>query len=243
MPAGSVALVTGGSRGIGRATAIRLARDHGNVAVSYRSARAAAEEVAAEVEGAGAECQLLEVDLVDARAGHDLVAQVLERFGRLDVVVNNAGIAERRDLLSMDVESWERTIAVNLSSVFGVLQAAAQAMMGGGGSIVNVGSPAASNGGITGPHYAAAKAGLVGLTASAARSLAPHQIRVNLVEPAFVETDMVLGLVHDDPSLQLLSPLGRRGRPDEAAEAIAFLCSPAASYVSGARLSVSGAAT
>lgn len=238
-PEGRVALVTGGSRGIGRATAIRLARDHAAVAITYRSAEDAARSAAAEIEAAGAQSLVIECDLAEPAVGSKLVSDVVSAFGRIDSVVNNAGTAERHDFLDLDLAAWRHALDVNLTSVFVIAQAAAREMVGRGGSIVNVGSPAATDGGGTGAHYAASKAGLIGLTAHATRALGRHHIRVNIVDPYAIDTDMMRGAAGTGPIVPP-SPMGRLGGPDEAAEVIAFLCSPAASFVSGVTIRVSG---
>jgi 3-oxoacyl-[acyl-carrier protein] reductase len=239
-----VALVTGGSRGIGRAIAIRLAEDHDAVVVTYRSDSSGAESTAEEIKARQARADTVRSDFSDPEVASVAVHHVLDRFGRVDTVVNNAGIAQKATVMDMTLESWLATINTNLTAPFLVLQLAAQAMVsaGKGGSIVNLGSPAGLQGGVTGPHYAASKGGLIGLTVNAAKELAPFGIRVNLVEPMVVETDMVPPRSDDAAYLPTL-PMGRRGRPEEVAEVVAFLCSPAASYVSGARIAVSGSAT
>lgn len=238
----SVALVTGGSRGIGRATAERLALDFAVVGVAFRSARDDADAVAGAIRAAGATPMLLQGDLADLGQAAALVEAVVAEHGRIDALVNNAGIASPASFLELSLDEWERTIAVNLSAAFLLLQAAARSMAAaGGGAIVNVGSPAGLDGSVTGAHYGASKAGLLGLTVSASKSLAPLGIRVNIVEPMYVETDMVRDIAASS-SLPLVPSMGRRGNPAEVAEVIAFLVSPAASYVSGARVAVSGAA-
>lgn len=238
-----VALVTGGSRGIGAATAVRLAADHDVVVLTYARSAAAA---AAVVDAIGPAACAIEADLRDPSAGPELVDEVVDRFGRLDAVVNNAGVADRRPFLDLDLDTWQEALDVNLTSAFLVLQAAARAMVavGEGGAIVNVGSPAATDGGSTGAHYAASKAGLLGLTAHAAKALAPHGIRVNLVEPMAIDTEMMRAAAGAGSGGVVVppSPMGRLGTPAEAAELIAFLCSPAASFVSGQRIAISGAA-
>lgn len=184
---------------------------------------------------------MLQRDLADPDVAAMLIDDVVGQLGRIDALVNNAGIAEPTAFFDIHRDLWDRTIALNLTTPFLLLQSAGRAMAGnGGGSIVNVGSPAGLDGSVTGAHYGASKAGLLGLTVSAAKSLAPVGVRVNIVEPMFVDTDMVRGIA-EASSLPLVAALGRRGRPEEAAEVIAFLCSPAASYVSGARIAVSGA--
>lgn len=239
---GSVALVTGGSRGIGRATAERLALDYAVVAIVFHTANHEADAAADAIRAAGASPMLLRRDLADRAQAISVVEAVVAETGRIDALVNNAGIAEPTPFLEMDHELWDRTIALNLSSAFVLLQAAARSMVSnGGGAIVNVGSPAGLDGSITGAHYGASKAGLLGLTISAAKSLAPLGVRVNIVEPMYVDTDMVRD-ISASSSQPLIPSMGRRGDPSEAAEVIAFLCSSAASYVSGARVAVSGAA-
>lgn len=241
-PGGRVALVTGGSRGIGRAIAVRLAQDHEAVLFTYRVDAEAARTVVQEVEASNGRAEAFCCDLAQSDNAIELVRYALHTFGRLDTVVNNAGIAHRRSLLEMELADWHDTMNTNLTASFLIMQSAARAMVaaGRGGSIVNIGSPAGSQGGVTGAHYAASKGGLIGMSATAAKELAPYGIRVNIVEPVFVETDMVRTLLEDDPTLVLKSPMGRRGTPGEVADVVAFLSSPAASYVSGARVSVSG---
>jgi NAD(P)-dependent dehydrogenase (short-subunit alcohol dehydrogenase family) len=240
-----VALVTGGSRGIGRAAAIRLAAEHSVVVLTYTQAVDAAQSAAAAIEERGAAAHVIRADLGRPEAGAELVAEVLAQRGRLDTVVNNAGVAPRRTLSELDLELWSQALAVNLTAPFQIIRAAAAAMIevGAGGAIVNVGSPAARNGGATGPHYAASKAGLIGLTASTSRALAPHGIRVNLVQPLAIDTDMMRGVgAAVGAAVTPPSPMHRFGTPEEAAEVIAFLCSPAASFVSGVSIDISGAA-
>jgi 3-oxoacyl-[acyl-carrier protein] reductase len=238
-----VAIVTGGSRGIGRATAIRLAADFDVVALTYRSAAPEAASAAEAVTAAGAEALVLQCDLADPVEARAIVDRVARETGGVDAVVNNAGGAVRRTFAELELDRWQETLTINATSVFCVMQAAAAVMeRRGGGAIVNIGSPAARTGGILGAHYSAAKGALVGLSMQAAKELAPHGIRVNVVEPALIETELVLDLLTDQPDLRLMPPLGRRGQPEEAAEVIAFLCSPKASFVSGAVVAVSGAA-
>lgn len=239
---GSVAVVTGGSRGIGRATAERLAADFSVVAIVFRSAGADAESAAESIRAAGATPMLLQRDLADQQQAAALLETVLAQHGRIDALVNNAGIATPAAFFDLTVEEWGRTVALNLTCAFLLMQAAARSMVeSGGGAIVNVGSPAGLDGSVTGAHYGASKAGLLGLTVSASKSLAPLGVRVNIVEPMYVETDMVRAVAASS-SLPLIPSMGRRGSPMEVAEVIAFLLSPAASYVSGARVAVSGAA-
>lgn len=239
----TVALVTGGSRGIGRAAAIRLAADFDVVALTYRSAADEAASAADVIVAAGATAIVVQCDLADPAAASELVEQVQHDVGGIDAVVNNAGGAAHRAFADLELELWQQTMSVNATAPFCIMQAAARVMAArGGGSIVNIGSPAGRTGGLLGAHYSAAKGALIGLTMQAAKELAPQGIRVNLVEPALIATELVLDLIKDNPDLSLMPPMGRRGQPEEAAEVIAFLCSAKASFVSGAVVAVGGAA-
>lgn len=236
-----VALVTGGSRGIGRAIALRLAEDHAAVAITFRQARDEADEVVELIEARGGAGLAIEADFSDPTVGEQVVSAVAARFDRIDSLVNNAGGVTRRAMRALSVDEWCEAIMVNLTGAFTMMRAVIPHMSADpGGSIVNVGSPASLRGGVLGVHYSAAKAGLVGLTVQAARELTASGIRVNVVEPAAVETDMVRELLADDDQLRIVPAMGRRGTPEEIAAVVGFLCSPAASYVSGAVIAVSG---
>ena len=235
---GKVAIVTGATRGIGRACAIALAREGADVLVSGRDA-AAGETACAEIAALGRRASFHAADLSQVSAARSVVDAALAEFGTVDVLINNAGVFERAPVLDLDEDGWDRVLDVNLKGAFFCAQAAARAMLGRGGAIVNVASDAAWSGGLNPcAHYAASKAGLVSITRSMAKELAAHDIRVNALAPGMIETDM--GGDAGSALVGLQIPLGRYGTPDEVAAAAVFLASAEASYVTGAVLNMSG---
>ncbi len=241
----NVALVTGGSRGIGRAISLALADAGFAVAINYARGRDDAEAVAEAIRKAGGTAQALAADVSDRHAVEGLFAAIDARFGRLDVLVNNAGIGQRiESITSIDDETWRRTLAVNLDGAFYCLRAAIPRLRAaGGGRIVNISSGAAHTGGAIGAHYAASKAGLLALTAKAARELARDGIVVNAVLPSVIETEMLDAVVPETGARQRLAaqfPIGRFGRPEEVAAVVRFLCTEAPAYMTGEFLSLRG---
>ncbi|HEV8359194.1 MAG TPA: SDR family NAD(P)-dependent oxidoreductase [Candidatus Thermoplasmatota archaeon] len=231
----SVALVTGASRGIGAATALALARDGHDVLVHYHASKAGAEVTAAEVGKRGRRALLHQADVGDARACEAMVAAAERALGPLDVVVANAGVYERRQLPEVSLELWDRTLRTNLSGAFHTIRPALPGMVARGrGSIVVVSSILGAMGSNQGAHYAASKAGLLGLTKSLAKELAPRGVRVNAVAPGAIETDILRADTPEQRARRLDAiPMRRVGQAEEVAEVIAFLASARASFVTG----------
>ena len=237
---GQTALVTGASRGIGRAVAGELAAAGAEVAVNYaRSADEAAAVVAA-IEAAGGRAYALPADVSDAAAADGLVKAVLERSGRVDVLVNNAGIARDGLLMRMKTDDWQAVLNLNLSGVFYCTRAVARAMLKQRrGRIVNITSVVGLMGNAGQANYAAAKAGVIGLTRSTAREFASRGITVNAVAPGFISTDMTAGLASD--AIVAAIPMGCFGTPQQVASAVRFLVADtAADYITGQVLQVDG---
>lgn len=237
-----VALVTGSSRGLGRATALRLARDGHAVAVHYARGEVAAAEVVAAIAEAGGRAEAFGADVADPDACADLVQRVVGAFGRLDVLVNNAGVTRDTLALRMKREDWDVVIATDLSSAFHLSKAALRGMLRAGwGRIVNVASVVALMGNVGQANYVAAKAGLIGLSKALAREYAGKGVTVNAVAPGFIESDMTAGLAAELRDAYLAQiPARRFGRPEEVAAAIAYLASDDAGYVNGQTLTVDG---
>jgi len=237
-----VALVTGGADGIGRATALALARAGHRVAVCYRSDKEGATETAAAAREAGAEALALPADVIDPGALDEAFKEVEATWGPVQILVNNAGVTQDGLILRMADAQWSDVLRTNLDGAFFAIRRAAPGMVKGRfGRIVNVGSVSASTGAGGQANYAAAKAGLIGLTRSVARELASRKITCNLVAPGPIDTAMLGALPAErKEELARLTALGRLGTPEEVAAAIAFLCSEAAGYITGAVVPVDG---
>jgi 3-oxoacyl-[acyl-carrier protein] reductase len=238
-----VALVTGASRGIGRAIAVALGRDGLYVVVNYTANEAEGAETLRLVQTAGGVGALCRFDVSDPDAVETQVKALAAEHGRIDVLVNNAGIAIDGLLLRTKREDWARTLDVNLSGAFHLCKATARYLLKSeSGRIVNISSVVGEQGNAGQVSYAAAKAGLIGLTKTLARELASRAITVNCVTPGFIETDMtqkhVTGPARDALLQQI--PLGRIGKPEDVAEAVRFLVSPDASYITGQVVRVNG---
>ncbi|WP_322489456.1 3-oxoacyl-ACP reductase family protein [Chloroflexus sp.] len=239
---GQVAIITGGARGIGRTTTIELAAAGARVLINYQRSAAAAEALAAEIVANGGEAFAYQANVADEQAVERMVDAALERWGRIDVLVNNAGITADAPLARLRPEQWQQVIETDLTSVFLCCRAAVPIMRAAGyGRIVSVSSLAALAGNVGQTNYAAAKAGIIGLSRSLAREVARDGITVNVVAPGYIETDMVETVPEALRAWALQAiALGRFGRPEEVAAAIRFLVSPRASYITGHILTIDG---
>jgi 3-oxoacyl-[acyl-carrier protein] reductase len=242
---GKVALVTGASRGIGAAIALKLASYGAAVAVNYAGSCDAATAVAEKIEATGGTALALQADVSDPGAATGLVEVTIAELGGLDIIVNNAGITRDGLLVRMSDEDWAAVINTNLSGVFNVTRAATRHLMKQrSGSIINITSVVGIAGNAGQANYSAAKAGVIGLTKSVARELAPRGIRVNAVAPGFIETDMTAKLPENIRAATVGEiALGRFGSTEDVANAVAFLASDDAGYITGTTLAVDGGMT
>ena len=240
---GKVALVTGASRGIGRAIAVALAKGGASVALNYAGNEAAAAEALALCQQAGAaRAKLYKFDIADPAACTKAVDEVVADMGGLHILVNNAGIALDGLVMRVKDDDWNRQIQVNLTGTFNLIRAATRPLMKAkGGAIVNVSSVVGEMGNAGQAAYSAAKAGQIGLTKSVARELASRNVRCNAVTPGYIETDMTAGIAEAGKQRLLEAiPLARLGTADDVANAVAWLASDQASYVTGEVLRVNG---
>lgn len=237
---GKVALVTGASRGIGRATALALASEGAAIVVNYASSSSAATEVVEQIEANGGRAIAFKANVANSDEVDQLIAATMEKFGRIDVLVNNAGITRDTLLLRMKLEDWQAVIDLNLTGVFLCTRAVSKIMLKQkSGRIINITSVAGQMGNAGQSNYSASKAGVIGFTKTVARELAPRAITVNAVAPGFITTDMTEGL-KSDPILKMI-PLARYGQPEEVAGMIQFLASSsAAAYITGQVFNVDG---
>ena len=239
---GKTALVTGGSRGIGRAIAVRLAEQGADVAFSYRGNEAAAKETAAAIEAFGRKAVTIQADHSQPEAGDIVVKAALEAFGKIDILVNNAGITRDDLIMRMSLEAWQSVIDTNLSGAFHAIKAVTRPMLRAkGGRIINITSVSGQAGQMGQANYSSAKAGLIGLTKATARELASRNITCNAVAPGFVLTELTKDLAEPlVAELTARTPLGRFGTTEEIAAAVAFLASDEAAFITGQVLAVDG---
>ena len=237
--AGKVALVTGGARNIGRAISLALAAAGASVAVNTRKSLADGESVVREIRAGGGEAELYAADIADGVAGRAMVAAVVERFGRIDILVLNAAIREHAPFEEISYEDWRRILATDLDSAFVFTQACLPAFKkAGGGCIVTFAGVTALLGLKGRPHVAAAKHGVVGLTKALAQDLAEFNIRVNCVSPGQIDTSRAAGA--ERPSRITQIPLGRKGTSFEIAGMVRALCGPAGTYMTGQTIHING---
>ena len=238
----SVALVTGGSRGIGRAICLELARQGAAVAVNYAGNEQAAQETVEACRALGVQAEAFQADVSDPAACESLIAQVKERFGRLDILVNNAGVTRDGLLMTAKPEDFDKVLDTNLKGAYFCMKAAAKVMMRQRyGRIVNLSSVVGLRGNPGQTGYAASKAGILGLTKAAAKELASRNITVNAVAPGFIETDMTAVLPEKAKTAMLATiPMAAPGQPEDVARAAAFFARPESAYITGQVLCVDG---
>ena len=239
---GKAAVVTGGSRGIGRAIVLRLATQGADVAFSYRGNEAAAREVTAAVEALGRRAIAVQGDAAQPDAAEALVKAALDGFGKVDILVNNAGITRDDLIMRMSLDAWREVLETNLFGAFYAIKAVTRPMLKARqGRIINITSVSGQAGQMGQANYSSAKAGLIGLTKATARELASRGITCNAIAPGFVATELTASLGEDwRTRIKEQTPLGRFGEPEEIAAAVAFLASDEASYITGQILGVDG---
>lgn len=239
---GKTALVTGGSRGIGKAIALELASQGANIVVNYTRNAEMAAEVVREIETIGAKALAVQADVSKSADAESLVDQALTTFGQIDLLINNAGITRDMLLIRMKEEDWDDVIQINLKGAFLMTKLVGKAMLKKkSGKIVNITSVVGVMGNAGQANYAASKAGLIGLTKSAAKEFAPRGITVNAVAPGFIRTDMT-DAISDEMKAKYAEaiPLGAMGEAEDIARTVAFLCSEGARYITGQVLLVDG---
>jgi 3-oxoacyl-[acyl-carrier protein] reductase len=239
---GKIALVTGGSRGIGRSIVLQLVESGAAVAFTYRSRKEEADSLVAEIQSKGGKAVAFQSDAANTAQSNDVVQAVIKDFGRLDILVNNAGVTKDGLLMRMSEQDWDDVIATNLKSVFNFTKAACRQMMGQqAGKIINISSVVGLTGNAGQSNYVASKAGVVGFTKSMAKELASRNIQVNAIAPGFIETEMTEKLNEKQKEGILgIIPMKRMAKPEEVAKVVCFLASEDAGYITGQTLCVDG---
>ena len=239
---GKAAVVTGGSRGIGKAIALRLAEQGADICFSYRGNVEAAKTTVGELEGLGRRAMSVQADVTQPEAADELVKAVLDAFGKVDILVNNAGITRDDLIMRMSPDAWRDVLETNLFGAFWTLKAVTRPMLRAkSGRIINITSVSGQAGQMGQANYSSAKAGLIGLTKAAARELGSRGITVNAVAPGFVLTELTASLADEwKQRITDQTPLGRFGTVEEVAYAVAFLASDEAAYITGQVLAVDG---
>ena len=240
--AGKTALVTGATRGIGRAIALKFASEGADIAFTYRSQTEAAASLAAEIETLGVRVMAFQSDAADFDAAHKIVDDVRSAFGRIDILVNNAGITKDGLMMRMDEQQWDSVISTNLKSAFNFIHACTPVMARSrSGSIINMTSVVGISGNAGQCNYSASKAGLIGLTKSMAKEMGARGIRANCIAPGFIDTDMTSSLPEDiRKEWEKQIPLRRCGTPEDVAKVALFLASDLSSYITGQVISCCG---
>jgi len=239
---GRVALVTGGSRGIGRAISLALAEAGANVAVNYTRSKDAAEKVAAEARECGVEADAFQADVAHEDEAERMVSEVNEKLGQISILVNNAGITRDRSFLKMTKGMWDEVLGVNLNGPFNVTHAVMPKMVSDGwGRIINIASVVGQTGNFGQANYAVTKGGIIAFTMTLAREVARKGITVNAVAPGFIETDMTRDLPSSVvDTVVAMTPVGRMGTAEEVASAVVYLATPVSAYVTGQVIPVNG---
>ena len=237
-----IALVTGASRGIGKAIATALAEAGATVVINYNGSKERAEEVKAQIEGKGGKAITYQCDVSDFAAVESMMKELIKEYGQIDILVNNAGITRDNLIMKMKEEDFDAVIDTNLKGAFNTIKCISRQMLKQrSGKIVNIASVSGVVGNAGQANYSAAKAGMIGLTKAVAKELSSRGINVNAVAPGFIETDMTAALSDDvKKTAEQSIPFGRMGKPEEIADAVVFLASDKASYITGQVLCVDG---
>ncbi len=238
-----VALVTGGSRGIGRAIAIKLAENGFDIAITYHNNRQAAEEVVQQIKAIGQKCHPFQLDYQNVSSFNQKVRQIVLELRRIDVLVNNAGVLQQKPFENISADDFDKTLDTDLKGVFFLSQKVIPHLAKTKGCIINISSIGGQTGGTRAPHYAAAKAGIISLTRSLSNLYAPVGVRVNAIAPGHIATDMT-SKIFKSPAykagIKKLIPIGRVGNVEDVANAVKFLASDDASYITGQTINVNG---